>query len=101
MARRIIAGVAICDTVYRWLFAVARHWQGVAGSGSPLEFEAANKAVTAHCKAVKELQGTLATLELAAASPKPGTSPAAMQKAQVRAALRVTGPARAGRPRLD
>ncbi len=33
--------------------------QGVAGSGSPLEFEAANKLVSSNCKAAKALTATI------------------------------------------
>ena len=54
---------------------------GVAGSGSPLEFEAANKIVAANCKAVKELDVKLETLALAS---KACVSQTVAQAAQVR-----------------
>lgn len=36
--------------------------EGVAGSGSPLEFEAANKIVAFNCKAVKDMEAVIAEL---------------------------------------
>jgi hypothetical protein len=48
--------------------------QGVAGSGSPLEFESTNKVVTANCKQIKELDATIA--RLVAASHALTTKPA-------------------------
>jgi hypothetical protein len=54
--------------------------QGVAGSGSPLEFEATNKRVTANCKLVKDLG---LTIERLVAGSLTLTTKPAIQAAQV------------------